>query len=190
MTTDYQDIGVLNRQPKNPNELLENKFTFVIRKLPETSFKCRSANIPGTSIPVVWQRTNLNPIPHSGLNVTYDSLQIEFIVDEDLNNYCEIINWMRSLAMPTNSLGYGQLKTTGVVVQPDGGIVSDAVLTILTNESIPNILCFFRDAFPINLSELRFTQNTDNPSEQTATVSFAYTWFDLMTTDEADQSPV
>jgi hypothetical protein len=188
MSEDYKDIGVYNRQPKNVNELLENKFTFAIRKLPEVSFKCRSANIPATSLPVAWQKTNLNPIPHSGLNIEYQPQEIEFIVDEDLNNYVELVNWMRKLAMPVNSSGYSDLKANGIGSDPNRGLVSDAVLVILTNESIPNIVCFFRDAFPISLSEIRFTNNTDNPDQRVAIAQFAYTWYDLMSVDEPEYS--
>jgi hypothetical protein len=186
---DFEIIGVTNRQPKNPNELLDNKFTFVVSKLPETSFKCRSANIPGTSLPVVWQNTTQNPIPHSGLNITYDPLEVEFIVDEDLNNYCEIVNWMRMLAAPVNNLGYGELKLQGLGPDPNRGLVSDAILTVLTNEFTPNIFVFFRDAFPVRLSELRFSNNTENPGEQVATVEFAYAWFDLRDKNEPDVYP-
>lgn len=181
-------IGVFNRQPKNPNELLENKFTFRIYKLPEVSFKCRSAGIPATTVPYTEQRTSLNPIPRPGLNLQFDPLEIEFIVDEDLNNYCEIANWMRSLSMPVNNLGWNELKNNGIGLDPDQGLVSDAILYILTNESIPNINCIFRDVFPTHLSELRFTNSTDNPTELYAKATFVYTWYDLREEDAPEVS--
>lgn len=183
------EFGNYNRQPRNVNELHENKFTFRIHQLPEVSFKCRSANIPSTSLPIAWQNTTQNPIPHSALNITYDSLDVEFIVDEDLRNYCEIVNWMRQLAAPVNNLGYSELKFRGTGLDPNRGLVADGVLTILTNELVPNILVFYRDMFPTNLGSLVFNNSTENPSEMTAHVSFAYTYFDLRTVEEDDISP-
>lgn len=182
-------FGSFNRQPINVNELQENKFTFRIHQLPEVSFKCRSANIPGTSLPVAWQNTTQNPIPHNGLNINYESFDLEFIVDEDLRNYCEIINWMRMLAAPVNNLGYSELKLRGAGLDPNRGLVADGILTILTNELVPNIIVFFRDMFPRSLSSIMFTNSTEYPSVITATVSFVYSYFDLRTVDEDDISP-
>lgn len=183
MSEDYKLIGALNRQPNNPNVMLDNKFTFIIRKLSEVSFNCRSANIPAISIPYTWQTTLQNPIPRPGLNMTYEPFEIEFILDEDLNNYTELMAWMIALSMPVNGKGWSQLKAEKINPEPDNGLVSDAVLTILTNESVPNRVVFFRDAFPISLNEIRFTNNTDNPNEQACTARFIYSWFDIETAD-------
>ena len=182
-------FGNYNRQPRNINELHENKFTFRIHQLPEVSFKCRSANIPGTALPIAWQNTSLNPIPHSGLNITYEPLEVEFIVDEDLRNYCEIVNWMRMLGAPVNNLGYKELKFKGTGLDPNRGLVADGVLTLLTNELAPNILVFYRDLFPVNLGSLVFSNSTENPSEMTCHVSFAYAYYDLRSVEDDDISP-
>jgi hypothetical protein len=180
---EYEIYGALNRQQKNPNPLLENKFTFRIHKLPETSWSCKSANIPSTSIDVAWQNTNLNRIPHSGIGVSYEPFEVTFNVDEDMNNYIELVNWMRMLAMPVTSDGNSKLKMQSLEVGPERGLVSDAKLYILTNESVVNLECTFIDAFPTYLSEIRFSNDPDNPSELTCTARFAYTYFDLNTTN-------
>jgi len=186
MSEEYQLIGINNRQPKNPNELLENKFLVTIRKLPETTFKCNSANIPGISLPYAMQNTTQNPIPQPGLNVVYEPFTMTFIVDEDLNNYRELETWVRKLGMPVNNLGYSDLKLRGIGPPPDRGIRSDIVLTILTNEFKPNILVFFRDCFPISLSPIPFTNDTENPGVRVCTAQFIYIAFEISTTESED----
>lgn len=178
-TTEYINYGAYNRQQRNVNPLLDNKFTFSVVKLPETSWNCVSAGIPGTSIDIAWQNTRFNKIPYNATTVTYEPLEVTFIVDEDLDNYTEISNWIRMMAMPVTASGYGQLKMQHLQPGPDGGLVSDAQLVILSNTSVPNKVCLFRDAFPISLSAVKFSNDTDNPNTQVATVTFAYTWYDL-----------
>jgi hypothetical protein len=139
--------------------------------------------LPGTSIPVATQYTSLNPIPRSGLNIGYEPLIITFIVDEDWRNYIEITNWMRLMGMPTSSDGYKELKLGDLKqpfeMAPEGGLVSDATGFVLTNESTPNLVVFFRDVFPSKLSGLEFRNDVENPEEFVADVTFEYSWFDI-----------
>jgi hypothetical protein len=178
-TNESQNLGAFNRQQKNVNPLLPNKFTFFLTKLPELSMAAKSSNIPGISLPSFKQVTSLNPIPRSGLNLTFEALEITFIVDEDLNNWSELANWMRLMAMVKTGTDYSEVKIEQLQPGPEGGLVSDAQLVILTNESVPNIVFFFRDAFPVYLSELRLTNDTSTPVPLEATVRFEYTYYDF-----------
>jgi hypothetical protein len=181
LSNDSQDYGILNRQPKNLNPLLPNKFNFFITKLPETSFSGKNVNIPSITLPEWSQVTNLNPIPRSGLNVVFDPLEIKFIVDRDLNNWAEISNWIRLMGMVKNSNDYAQVKLQQLQPGPEGGLVSDIQVILLTNESVPNIVFYFRDAFPTYLSGIDLTNETENPIAVEATVRFTYSYYDFQT---------
>jgi hypothetical protein len=187
-----QNLGAYNRQQKNVNPLLPNKFTFFLTKLPELSLASKSVNIPGVSLPSWKQTTSLNPIPRSGLNLEFQPLEITFIVDEDLNNWSELSNWMRLMAMVKSGADYGSVKIEQLQPGPEGGLVSDAQLVILTNESVPNIVFYFRDAFPVYLSDLQLSNDTSNPVPLEATVRFEYTYYDFETVNptlEPDSGP-
>ena len=148
------------------------------------SLGAKSANIPGISLPNWKQMTSLNPVSRSGLNLEYEDLQITFIVDEDLNNWSELNNWMRQMAMVKSSVDYQVVKNETLQPGPEGGLVSDAELVILTNESVPNMVFFFRNAFPISLSGISLTQDTQNPEAQECTVTFTYDYYDFETVNQ------
>jgi hypothetical protein len=180
-SNESQNYGALNRQPKNVNPLLPNKFTFFITKLPEVSLTSKSVNIPGISLENWDQPTSLNPIPRSGLNLHFEPLELTFIVDRDLNNYSELANWMRLMAMVKNSDDYAKVLLEKLQPGPDHGLVSDAQIVLLTNENVPNIVFYFIDAFPVYLSDLPLTNDTTDPTPLEATVRFIYTYYDFAT---------
>ena len=179
LTNISQNYGALNRQPKNVNSLLQNKFTFSLVKLPECSLTCKSIKIPGISFNSFNQTTSLNPIPRGGLNLEFEDLELTFLVDEDLNNYLEIANWMRLAAMVKSPSDYSKVQLENLQPGPDGGLTSDAQIILLTNESVPNIIFYFRDAFPIYLSEIVFTNDTNNTEPVEATCRMRYTYYDF-----------
>jgi len=184
-----QNYGAYNRQQKNVNFLLPNKFSFFITKLPELSLSAKAVNIPGISLPNWKQLTSLNPLKRSGLNIEYGDLQVTFLVDEDLNNWSELHNWMRMMAMVKSSKDYQEIKVEQLQPGPEGGLVSDAQLTILTNESVPNVVFYFRNAFPINMTDINLTQDTSSPEAQECTVTFAYDYYDFEDVNDETTEP-
>jgi hypothetical protein len=171
--------GIYTRQQKNVNPLLPNKFTFMLTKLPELSMAATSCNIPGITLPNWKQLSQFNPIPRSGLNLEYEDLEVRFIVDEDFNNWSELNNWMRLMALSKDSTEYQQVKLEQLQPGPEGGLVSDAQVVVLTNQSVANMVFYFRDAFPVYLSEIALTNSTDDPSVIECVVRFAYSYYEF-----------
>jgi len=62
---------------------------------------CQSASIPEISLGEIPVPNYLVPIPAEG-NFRYSPLSLTFLVDEDLENYIQIHNWMRALGVPTD----------------------------------------------------------------------------------------
>jgi len=85
------------------------------------------------------------------------------------------------MGMVKNGDDYGEVELQGLQPGPEGGLVSDAQVTILTNESVPNIVFFYRNAFPIYLSGLPLTNDTTDISPVEATVRFTYDYYDFNT---------
>ena len=178
-TGESEFYGALNRQPKNINPLYQNKFQFFLIKLPECSLTCQTANIPAITGESWQQVTSVNPIPRSGLNMTFDELEINFIVDADLNNYFELAQWMRMLYMVKNSKSYEKVQLEQLQPQKEGGLTSDAQLILLTNQSVPNVIFYFRNAFPTYLSQIQLSNEVDDLTPITATAKFTYTYYDF-----------
>ena len=73
--------------PSNYNVLSPVSFRFSIKKLPNVSFFCQSANIPDLTIGTVVRPSPMRDFNTFGDNLEIGALDISFIVDEDLTNY-------------------------------------------------------------------------------------------------------
>ena len=81
------ETSSFNRQPSILDYAANTQFRFQIDKLPKTEFFVKAANIPGVSIGEVTQPTPLSNITLPGDTLSFENLNITFIVDEVFNNY-------------------------------------------------------------------------------------------------------
>ena len=79
------------RQPTKQDYADPTKFKFNILKLPKVEYFCTAANIPGISLGQANQPTPLKDIPIPGDKLDYESLSIQFLVDENLENYMDCL---------------------------------------------------------------------------------------------------
>ena len=107
------ETSSFNRQPSNLDYAANTQFRFLIDKLPKTEFFVKAANIPGVSIGEVTQPTPLSNITLPGDTLSFENLNITFIVDEFFNNYIEVQDWMRGTAFPVDHKEYLDLLRTG-----------------------------------------------------------------------------
>ena len=83
-------------QPKNRNFLTPIGFQLELEIFPGVDFFCQSVNFPDISVPVTEVPTMWRSFPIiGGGGVSYGDLQVNFIIDEDMENYAEIFNWIR-----------------------------------------------------------------------------------------------
>jgi len=182
------------RQPTKLDYASPTQFKFGIIKLPKVEYFCTAANIPGITLGSTDQPTPLKDIPIPGDKLSYDTLNISFLVDENLENYREIHGWMTGLGFPKDTSQFralqgasadrypttknvGLSKELGQVkkaVQDDGGLYSDATLFVLTSKNNANIEIRFRDIYPISLSGLDYNQQANDVDYLTASVTFQY----------------
>ena len=94
--------NVNTREPSVLDYASPVQFRFKCSKLPTVEFFCQTANIPGIGLGVADVDTPLKSIPFPGDKVTYQDLAISFLVDENLNNYKEIHDWIIGLGAPQN----------------------------------------------------------------------------------------
>ena len=175
---------VLQRQPTKLDYAEPTKFRFSISKLPKVEYFCTAANIPGITLGSAEQATPLKDIPIPGDKLSYDNLEITFLIDENLENYMEIQNWMRGLGFPESlqeiydlqdqkNLEYAQ-RTEMM------NIYSDGVLQVLDSTQNPQFQVRFKDLFPTSLSSLTFDATDTNVEYFTAEVTFKYTIYNVL----------
>ena len=107
------ETNVQLRQPAKLDYASPIQFRFKCTKLPEVEFTCQTANIPGISLGGATQPTPLVDVPIPGDKINYDSLDITFLVDENLNNYKEIHDWLIGLGFPKDYTQFQNLQASG-----------------------------------------------------------------------------
>lgn len=149
--------------PTNINPLSSNGFNFSIQKIPEVSFFCQEANLPGMSIQTSDVSTPLSIIPFAGDMINFEDLQIQFLIDEDMKNYTAIYNWMIGLGFPADNQQYSDfINSQDIGYSRTSKEFSDATLQILGSNLQPVKNVRFIDILPINLSSITFqSTNTD-----------------------------
>ena len=193
MTT---ETSPLNRQPSKLDYSSPTQFRFLINQLPKVQYFTVTANVPGLTLGDATYATPLKDIPLPGEKITYDDLNITFIVDENLENYIEIHNWLTSLGFPkdrsqfktfresTSNLKNATVGTSTDIGDvkpstPDTPMFSDCVLTILSNKNNPVAECRFADCFPTSLGALEYSQNQTDVDYLTVDVTFKYKIYEI-----------
>ena len=190
--------NIINREPSKQDYASPVQFRFKCTKLPLVEFFVQSASIPGISLGTAQQNTPLVDVPLPGDKVTFSSLDISFLVDENLNNFKEIHDWILGLGFPDNHTQFQNLQSAGSdrfpgstrstaatgtnTPQPlnEGGIYSDAILTVLNSKNIAKTEIRFKNVYPTNLGGLNYDVRLTDVDYINATVSFNYTSYEIV----------
>ena len=190
--------NVINREPSKSDYASPIQFRFKCTKLPLVEFFVQSASIPGVSLGTAQQNTPLIDVPLPGDKVTFNSLDISFLVDENLNNFKEIHDWILGLGFPDNHTQFQNLQSTGSdrfpgstrstaatgtnTPQPlnEGGIYSDAILTVLNSKNIAKTEIRFKNVYPTSLGGLTYDVRLTDVDYVNASVSFNYTSYEIV----------
>ena len=192
------DTNIIDRTPSKFDYASPIQFRFKMTKLPNVEFFVQTANIPGITLGEVTMPTPLKDIPMPGDKVTYQSLDVSFLVDENLNNYKEIHDWITGLGFPEDHKQFNTLLATGAdrfpgttsstaatgtsIPQPlsEGGIYSDATLTVLNNKNIAKTEIRFQNVYPVSLGGLSYDIKANDVSYLQVNASFNYMYYDIV----------
>ena len=142
--------------------------------------------------------TPFKDIPVMGDKITYENLSISFIVDEYLENYISLHEWMTAIGFPKSRTQFKDFRAnTSNVAQttqgtsqdigdvqpstPANALFSDAYIMILSNKNNPIIEVIFQDIYPTSLGALEYTQAATDVEYMTATADFAYKIYEINT---------
>ena len=188
----------LARQPDQLDYASPTQFRFGIHQLPKVEFFTVSANLPGVSVPTTTLATPFTDISIMGEKTEFENLTISFIVDEYLENYITLHNWLTGIGFPKSRSQFSTFRDItsdtpdsqkgvstdiGDVKQstPDKSMYSDAFLMILSNKNNPIVEVNFHNVYPISLSALDFSQAATDVEYMTASAEFAYQIYEITT---------
>ena len=174
--------NAFDNQVSNRNFLSPTGFRFTLNRAPKVAFFGNTANIPSMTLGVANQSTYLKDIEVPGDKIIFEDFSLRFLVDENLENYMEIYNWIRGLGFPESLEEIYNLQRTGKIDQPLDkvmNIFSDGTLQVLTSHQNPNFKVVFQDLWPYSLSTLQFDATSEDIQYFTADVSFKYTIYNI-----------
>lgn len=148
----------------------------------EVSFQCNAANIPGISMGGPQQATIYNDFQLSGDKLNYEDFSVTFLIDENMSNYSIIHNWMTGITYPQKADQWREFANTMLDKKHQGVDVDrlDLTLRILNSSFNTQTVVKLYDAFPVGLSSLPFSVDTNDIQYLTADATFKYTYFKLL----------
>ena len=105
-------MSAFDKQIANRNFLSTSGFRFTLSRAPKVDFFSTSTNVPGINLGVAIQPTYLKDIPIPGDKLVFDDFQLEFNIDENLENYTLVQNWLRGLGYPESVYEYSEWKNS------------------------------------------------------------------------------
>ena len=186
-------------QPTTYDYASPNQWRINFDRLPLTTWFCTNANIPGITLGEAQYPTPMSDIPISGDKLTFDTLNIQFLVDEELKNYREMWEWLVGLGFPkqhsqfSDVLSESKLNTVlpgasrmtysnkagQKTTLTDGASYSDATMTFYNSKNIAKVEVHFRDIFPTSLSGIDLTTDTSDVEYITVDASFRYLYYEF-----------
>jgi hypothetical protein len=173
-------------------------------RLPLTTWFCTNANIPGITLGEAQFPTPMSDMPLAGDKLTFDTLNIQFIVDEELKNYRELWEWLVGIGFPkahsqfSDVLSLSKLNPTlpGATRQvlltapPDGGprdnptpsetpIYSDATMIFYNSKNLAKVFIHFKDLFPTSLGGIDMMVDSGDIEYIRVDASFRFMYYEF-----------
>jgi len=165
----------------NTDLLQSSKFILSFPRIQLTQFFCQAVNIPGISVQNTLQTTPFSDLNIPGDKINFDIFSMEFLVDEELQSWVQVHDWIRGITFPTEFTEYKDLnkssKFSSVSKHPQYAD-ADLIVQSATNQS--KIKFHFVDMFPISVSGVNLDVRVGSERVLTATANFKYKRFDVI----------
>ena len=165
-------LSPINRQPTSTNYLYQTFYKFQMRRLPKVNYFMQKVSLPDfASGGPIEQPTRFVSVKHPSRNVSFDNLSIEFLVDENLENWRELYDWMRTIYLVDD---YRKFESETSTHFTEGSIL------LLNSAMNVNKEIRFHNLLPISLSGIDFDSTDTDLSPRIATATFAFDFYEFL----------
>ena len=173
--------SAFGKQIANRNFLSGVGFKFNLTKFPKVDFFSNSARIPELSLELTQQASYLKNIDVPGERLSYGDFTLRFLVDENMENYQSIYNWLTGLGFPETTKEFAEIIKDKDGQRDPKEAFCDGTLRILNSNYQEVGKVKFNDLFPISLTSLEFDATNTDVQFFTAEATFKYTLYKLST---------
>jgi len=174
---------ISDTQIGNRNFLAPVGFKFSLSKFPKVDFFCNSARIPEITLGTAIQPSYLKEIDIPGEKLIYGDLSIRFLVDEQLENYVAVHNWLTGLGFPETPQQFINKTTDRDGLRDFQEQFCDGSLHILNSNYNDVAIVKFKDIFPTSITSLDFDATETDINYFTAEATFKYVIYSIVGTD-------
>ena len=166
-------------QIQNRNFLAPVGFKFTLAKYPKVAFFSNSARIPELTLELTRQPSYLKTIDVPGERLSYGDLTLRFLVDENMENYISVYNWLTGLGFPETTKEFADLIKDKDGQRDPKEAFCDGTLRILNSNYREVAKVKFNDLFPTSLTSLDFDATNTDVQYFTAEATFKYTVYKI-----------
>ena len=174
--------SAFGKQIQNRNFLSGVGFKFNLAKFPKVDFFSNSAIIPVLNLELTTQASYLKNIDVPGERLSYGDFTLRFLVDENMENYQSIYDWLTGLGFPETTKEFAEIIKDSDGQRDPKEAFCDGTLRILNSNYRAVGKVKFNDLFPISLTSLEFDATNTDVQYFTAEATFKYTLYKLVTT--------
>ena len=171
--------SAFGKQIANRNFLSGVGFKFNMTKFPKVDFYTNSARIPELSLELARQSSYLKNIDVPGERLTFGDFTLRFLVDENMENYLSVYNWLKGLGFPESGKQFKDITTDSDGIRDPKEAFCDGTLSILNSNYREVAKVKFNDLFPVSITSLDFDATNTDVQYFTAEATFKYTIYDL-----------
>jgi len=169
-------------QIQNRNFLSPIGFKFALGKTPKVDFFCTNTRIPELSLGLAKQPTYLKDLDIPGEKLTFGDLTLRFLVDENMENYMAVHNWLTGLGFPETPQQFINKTTDSDGIRDLEEQYCDGGLHILNSNLRDVAVVKFKNLFPVSLTSLSFDATETDINYFTASAAFRYTVYNITDT--------
>ena len=163
----------------NINYLQPTSFKLVLDRTnyPNLEFFCQNVTHPGMLVgaaEVPFRKLQGVPLP--GDKLTFNELSANIILDEDMQGYTEMYNWIRRTIDTNIRNPLDRLRDT----PPH---YADITLHILSSHNNTTTQIQYQDCVPTSLGDIQFESTSGGDTFITFNASFRFTYFELKSID-------
>ena len=173
--------SAFGKQIQNRNFLSGVAFKFNLAKFPKVDFFSNSAIIPVLNLELAQQASYLKNIAVPGERLTYGDFTLRFLVDEIMENYKSVYDWLTGLGFPETTKEYADIIKDSDGQRDPKEAFCDGTLRILNSNYREVAKVKFSDLFPVSLTSLDFDATNTDVQFFTAEATFKYTLYKLST---------
>ena len=171
--------SAFGKQIQNRNFLSGVAFKFNLAKFPKVDFFSNSARIPELNLELAQQASYLKNIAVPGERLSYGDFTLRFLVDENMENYLSIYEWLTGLGFPETTKEFAEIIKDKDGQRDPKEAFCDGTLRILNSNYREVAKVKFNDLFPTSLTSLDFDATNTDVQYFTAEATFKYTLYKI-----------